>query len=339
MPAGSSLPANTIHGRITLDNGFIYTWSPDTGNWTKRGELWGAIQEVDFPRNVAWSTPVANAMGGLFTSTFSWAPVTGAVAYEVDITPDTASRVGTIRVTATSLEVTDLPASSTTYGTVVSINADGTRSPQASAAVTTPGSNVPLASAPTSFAHAVTASNGNVRFTWGLPATNGNLVGSWVLEMRQAGSLYRREAISGRTTLAFSFLDVPAGTYSATLVAQTAGGPGPAATIATITVPTRVTQTFPAPVNPRLGSGDPTIFTREELGKPRDPFPFGVRLHSQWDTPPAPAVSSTSPRRYFRGVVWCPSIPANEGSPTPTNFDNPFDTGLITDVPSQVKWQ
>ena len=297
VAAGSSLAADTIHARITLDTGFIYTWSPTTGNWTKRGELWGAVQTVDFPRNVAWSTPTRNTLGGLFTSTLSWAAVTGAARYEVRLVPETATRTGTITVSAaTSLTVTDLPAAASTVGYVLAVTAGGVKTAESSATVTTPQANVPLASAPQSFAAAVTAASGDVRFTWAAPATNANLVSSWILEMRQAGSLYRRELVSGGAILTWTFRGVPAGTYSATLVAQTAGGPGPAATIATITVPVRAALT-PAPTN------------FEIVGNPyTNPGFVAVPGEGGWIIADTGWTQPTGGTRY---VLWTPSFRLN----------------------------
>ena len=307
--AGSTLAADTIHARITLDTGSIYTWSPTTGNWTRRGGLFGAVAITDFPRNVAWSTPTANTSGGLFTATLSWAATAGATSYEVRIVPETASRTGTITVTgATSLTVTDLPGGTTTRGYVRSVRASVT-SAESVASVTTPESATPRPSAPTSFTHTVTASNGNVAFAWALPTTNGNLVTSWVLEMRQAGSLYRRESISGRTTLTHIFPGVPAGTYSATLVARTPGGPGPAATIATITVPARVSTARPAPTNYRfraapseLSSGSYRSVGRAE----------GVNLRTEWTAP-----TERAPTGYYEWTASIESGGAQAPRPAP----------------------
>ena len=299
IPAGGEQNIAKIHIRIAIDTGFIYKWSGTTGNWTKIGELFGSQATIDFPRNASWTPPTANAMGGLFTSTFSWSPVAGASFYEVDLIPDTASRVGQVRVDGTSLIVTDLPAAATTFGYVRAVNADGLRSAQSNANVSTTGAAVVVPSAPTAFSvGTINAVTGDVPFTWGLPTTNSGVVGSWILEMRQGGSLYQRIVIAGRSTLAHTVRAVPSGTYSASLTAQGAGGPGPAANITSLTVPTRVQQTYPPPrqflasgvfrataqtlgyANARIGTENPTAASdiSWQAGQATGSAPSGVYI-------------------------------------------------------------
>ena len=245
--AGAERPDLTIV-RILL-TGDIYRLVTSTGNWILIGNLCdpgGVPIRQDPPDGLTWSTPQRNA-DGTYTATLSWSAPPGAVDFFVTLSPQTPTFVSDL-TQATSIEFTDLPADSTITGFVDARGENNAISATVGQSVLTGASGINLPGAPLSFRATVDAITGNVTLAWANTTVNANLITHSILEVRQGGVLYRDRNITGRVTLSALFPRTPVGTYSAALVHYTQGGPGPAATIATITVPTRVAPTWPPPV-------------------------------------------------------------------------------------------
>ena len=240
--------------RIAVDTGFIYRWDRGNGNWIKAGEIFGAtvatITQAP-PGNFRWSVGPTRQSDGTYDGTLAWDAVAGGDDYVVRLVPQIPG-IPNYTTKTTTQAIEGMLADHTYTAYLRTFNVNQVPSSEVVVVTQTGASGVNLPSAVRMLAFTVSATLGDLTFTWALPTTNGNLVTQFVVEVRQGTSLYQMQTILGRATLRAFFARVPAGTYSATVVAWTAGGPGPASTLNNVVVPVRVSSEFPPPESPAM---------------------------------------------------------------------------------------